>query len=95
MSERRVDSFKIFAFLPMATFVVLRLYVGQFDGWGAWGAAPLLLIPIILALPITIAGLIRIGSERADGRVATSTIALTTLAGLPLLWFLWRLVVSS
>lgn len=95
MSERRFDLFKLFAFIPVATFVAIWLYIQRFDGWGAWGAAPLMLIPMVASLPITIAGLIRINAERSEDGIQRSSILLTLLASLPLLWFAWRWFVTA
>ena len=89
------DRFTWLAVLPMALFIVIWLYVRRFESWGAIGAAPLLLIPIIMALPITIAGLIRIGRERRAGGTRASSIVLTVLAALPLLWFGYRLLITA
>lgn len=72
----------------------LFLYVSRFDGWGAWGAAPLLLVPPLLSVPITTAGLMRFRVDRAAGRSGRATLGLTLVAALPLAWLLLRLAVT-
>jgi hypothetical protein len=72
----------------------LVLYVSRFDGWGAWGAAPLLLLPPLLSIPITTAGVLRFRVDRAAGRPGRATLGLTFVAALPLLWLLLRLAVT-
>jgi len=94
MPDKRFDLFTFLAFIPTASFVVLWVYVQGFDGWGRWGAAPLLLVPVLLSLPITIAGVLRLYTQRTRGSMKTATKLLTGLAAIPLLWFAWRLVVS-
>jgi hypothetical protein len=94
MPERHFDLFALLAFMPAASLVVVWMYVQGFDGWGRWGAAPLLLVPVLVSLPLTLAGARRIHGERTAGSIRTATILLTTVAAIPLIWFAWRLVVS-
>lgn len=94
MPDNRFDLFTLLAFIPTASLVGLQVYVRGFDGWGRWGAAPLLLIPVLLSIPITVAGVLRLQRERTSGSLRTPTMLLTGVAALPLLWFAWRLLVS-
>lgn len=94
MPDKRLDPFTILAIIPTASLVILRVYVQGFDGWGRWGAAPLLLLPVLVSLPITIAGASRLYTQRTRGSMRTSTALLTGVAAIPLLWFAWRLLVS-
>jgi hypothetical protein len=91
MPEKRFDLFTLLAFLPGSSFVLMWVYVQGFDGWGRWGAAPLLLVPVLLSVPITLAGALRVREERTRGSIRTATVVLTILAALPLLWFATRL----
>lgn len=94
MTNGRFDWFLLVAWLPPLALAAVFAYVAGYEGWGRWSAAPLLLLPVFLALPITLAGLVRIRAERAAGRIRGATLLSTTVAALPLAWFLWRLVVS-
>jgi hypothetical protein len=94
MSKRRFDLFTYLAFVPVASMAGLFVYVSRFDGWGAWGAAPLLLLPPLLSIPVTTAGVLRSRIDRAAGRSGRAALGLTLVAALPLLWLLWRLAVS-
>jgi hypothetical protein len=94
MPTKRFDWFIVLAMLPGMSFVGLLAYVAGFDGWGAWGAAPLLLVPVFLSLPITGAGLMRWRRARARGESGVVSALLTLTAAIPLLWLGWRLIVS-
>ena len=95
MLDRRFDPFVLLAFVPAITFIVLLVYVRGYDGWGAWAAAPLLLAPPFVSLPITWIGVRRILTERTRGAIRAATVLLTVVASVPLLWLGWRLVVTS
>jgi len=43
--------------LPLVSLLGIELYIRNFDGWGAWASAALLLVPAIVGLPIVILGL--------------------------------------
>ncbi|MDX1396239.1 MAG: hypothetical protein R3195_17800 [Gemmatimonadota bacterium] len=95
MPDRRFDPFVLLAFVPAITFVVLLIYVRGYDGWGAWAAAPLLLVPPVVSLPIAWIGVRRVLAERTRGAIRGATVLLTLVAAVPLLWLGWRLVVTS
>ena len=44
--------------MPLILLGVTEFYVRGFDGWGAWAAAPILLVPGIISLAIVIWGII-------------------------------------
>ncbi len=94
MTRARFDWFRLLAWVPAVTWVAMWSYVSRFEGWGRWGAAPLLLVPVVLSLPITIVGLLRLRSERAGAGVAPGTVASTAIAALPLVWLLWRFLIT-
>lgn len=94
MTDGRFDWFRFASAVPPLALAAAFVYVAGFEGWGRWSAAPVLLVPVFLALPITMAGLVRIRSERAGGRIRGATVLSTALAAVPLAWLLWRLVVS-
>ena len=95
LPDRRFDWFKILALIPLGSLVYLTFFVRRFDGWGSWAAAPLLLTPILLSLPTTIIGVLRIVGERRAGAIRRSTAALTLVAAAPILWILWRFIVTA
>jgi hypothetical protein len=45
------------SWIPLASFVAMSLYVRQYDGWGAWAAAPLLLLPLAVSFGFGLYGL--------------------------------------
>jgi len=91
----RFDWFRVLALIPLGSLIGILFYVRTFEGWGAWAAAPLLLLPPLLSLPTTAIGVRRILAERAEGAVSTSSLACTALAAAPLAWLLWRWLVAG
>ena len=55
MSGRQI--FLATSWVPLASLVILLRYLKQFDGWGAWGAAPLFLPVIGLSAGMGLGGL--------------------------------------
>ena len=49
--------FVTISWVPLAIFVATSIYVRQFDGWGAWAAAPLLLLPLAVSFGFGIYGI--------------------------------------
>lgn len=76
--------------LPLASLLATEVYVSNFDGMGAWAAAPLFLLPLFLSLVIGGAGLVQCGLELRRGMGRSSTVAFTVLAALPCVWLLLR-----
>jgi ABC-type spermidine/putrescine transport system permease subunit II len=82
---------KVFFWLaPMPPLVLIAtfIYISQFDGWGAWAAAPMLLIPIIFSAVIGSYGLLLLYSRNRLGEPLFKLTLNTLLAGSPVLWFL-------
>jgi hypothetical protein len=81
--------------VPLATCVGTWIYLGRYEGWGAWAAAPLLLLPIGLSAAMAVVGLaLCLGALRRDGVDLATTLA-TVLAALPVIWFAVRVVLTS
>ena len=95
LPDRRFDWFKILALIPLGSLVYLTFYVRRFDGWGSWAAAPLLLTPVLLSLPTTIIGVLRIIGERRAGSIRPWTVVFTLIAAVPILWLGWRWIVTA
>ena len=57
MTESAVRVFRWLSWVPVAFFAGTWAYVGRYDGWGAWAAAPLLLLPIGLSAAMAGVGL--------------------------------------
>ena len=72
--------------LPVVSMFVMEMYVRNFDGWGAWASAPLLLVPAVVSLVIVILGLVEMVIAIRAGRLNLATLLLTLIAGLPILW---------
>ena len=81
-------------FLPVVAFAATWVYLSRFDGWGAWASAPLLLVPVFVSVVITSIAVARLVRDRKPGQVAWGTIALSIVAAIPALWFLWRLMIT-
>jgi hypothetical protein len=76
--------------LPAASLAGVEVYARGFDGWGAWAAAPLFLLPFLLSLAVGAAGLIQCFSEKRAGELRASTVVYTVIAILPIAWLLMR-----
>ena len=42
--------FILISWIPLGLFIATSIYVRQYDGWGAWAAAPLFLVPLAASL---------------------------------------------
>ena len=82
--------FRWICLLPVGVLVATELYVDGYDGWGAWAAAPLLLIPAFVSLPVVVSSFARLLRERRAGETGLATAGWTVVAGLPLLWLAVR-----
>ena len=76
--------------IPVASLIGIELYVGNFDGWGAWAAAPLFLVPLLLSVAIAGAGATRCFLEFRSGLPRPSSMVFTLIASLPIFWLLVR-----
>ena len=74
--------------MPLLALIGTYIYISQFDGWGAWAAAPMLLIPITFSMVIGSYGLFLLYSRNRLGKPLFKLTFNTLLAGSPLLWFL-------
>jgi membrane protein YdbS with pleckstrin-like domain len=79
-----------FCWVPLILLGLTELYVRGFDGWGAWAAAPLLLVPAVISLVIVTWGFLECLRELRDGRLSQAAALYTLIAALPLLWLLVR-----
>jgi hypothetical protein len=80
----------IACWVPATSLVAIEVYVSRFDGWGAWSAAPLLLLPLLFGIVIAGAGAARCLGEARRGELRPSSVALTAVALIPLAWLLVR-----
>ncbi len=76
--------------MPLILLGVTEVYVRQFDGWGAWAAAPVLLVPGIISLAIVLLGLFECAAEIRAGKLSQAAPLYTLIAGIPLLWLVAR-----
>lgn len=84
---------RLFCWVPAATWVYARAVVDRYDGWGAWAAAPLLLVPVAVSALFVGVGLLAMGRPKSARAAEWDWIALG-VAALPMLWIAFRLVVS-
>lgn len=85
-TKPRSHALRWLCWLPLASLVGIELYVGNFDGWGAWASAPLLLVPAIVSLPIVILGLSDcIAATRARAPLLAVSL-LTLVSAVPIVW---------
>jgi hypothetical protein len=76
--------------IPLLTLLGIELYIRRFDGWGAWGAAPLLLVPALISIPlVTLGAGYCVAAARARAPLLSSGLY-TLIAALPIAWLLVR-----
>jgi hypothetical protein len=80
----------LMAFIPLATLFAIELYVSNFDGQGAWAAAPLLLVPAIGGLPIALVLLFEVVRAYRSQRALLRNILLVIFALIPVGWLFVR-----
>lgn len=72
--------------LPLLCLLVVELYVRGFDGWGAWASAPLLLVPGLVSLAITVPALLDCAAGLRAGSLRPQTLLFAFVAALPMVW---------
>jgi hypothetical protein len=85
--------FRFLCWIPAATWLCARAAVERYDGWGAWAAAPLLLVAVAMSAFLAGVGLLIVGRMRA-GRSTEWDWAAIGVAGLPVPWIAFRFVMS-
>jgi hypothetical protein len=94
--RERERSFLVWtAWIPAASFAGISLYAARFDGWGAWATAPLFLLPVILSAALVLVAPFELRAEHRAGGVRQRTWVALGLAALPLLWIVWRAIVTA
>jgi hypothetical protein len=91
VTERRIRQvFLATCWLPPVLLGGLLRYVQHFEGWGQWAAAPVLLLPVVVSIPITATGVALILGARRPWPVTVVVVAATVFAAVPLLWLAYR-----
>ena len=90
LSKAASHFFGWLCWMPLASLLATEAYVSNFDGMGAWAAAPLFLLPLFLSLVLAGAGVAQYIFEWRRGAARTSTMVFTFVAALPVLWLLVR-----
>jgi hypothetical protein len=85
-SQKPPDPLRWICWLPLLSLFVIEVYVRNFDGWGAWTAAPILILPGLISLTILIPALIACVAEVRAGTMKPMTFLYTLAAGLPIFW---------
>ena len=86
--------FLAIAALPLLLLLGAQFYAREFEGWGRWAAAPLFLVPVILSAILVAIGIGVCRREAAAARPLGLAASATLAAGIPLLWFLARVLAS-
>lgn len=85
-TNRYPSAIRWLCWLPLASLLGVELYIRNFDGWGAWAAAPLLLFPGLVSLPIAILGLFDCVAAARRGAPISPALLCTLIAALPIFW---------
>ena len=86
--------FRALSWLPLAALVAGFFYMDQYDGWGRWAAAPLLLVPVFLSVVMTLFAAIVSRREAEAGGLSKPTALAAVVAAIPLIWFMIRALVA-
>jgi len=86
-----VNAFRLLCWVPAAVWVYARAVVGEYEGWGAWAAAPLLLVPVVASALFVGAALLLLTRSGGLRSGWPDWIALG-VAALPLLWIAVRVI---
>ncbi len=81
-----------FSWVPIVSFGIATIYVKSFDGWGAWAAARVLILPVLLSAVFGAVGIFVIICASRGGRVPARLILSTLLSGCISLWFLGKVL---
>ena len=81
-----------FCWAPLALFVLGIIYLNTLNGWSAWAAAQIMIIPIIISFVMGFTGivLITIASKKKILTLQLKIAALLTI--IPGLWFIGKLL---
>jgi hypothetical protein len=85
--------FRFACWVPFAAWIYARSVVDRYDGWGAWAAAPLLLLPVAVSALFVGVGLFLVGRRDAGRPSSWDWIAIGA-SSLPLLWIAVRLIAN-
>ncbi len=79
--------------LPLISLLWVLTYLDRQEGWGAWAAAILVVIPMTLSFVLATLGGFLIYRERKAGGATVGLWWATLLAGSVDLWFVFRLLI--
>jgi hypothetical protein len=80
-----VKTFSLFSWIPLALWVAANIYISRFEGWGAWAAAPMLIIPLAVSLIFGVIGLAVFVNQPPDRRRSPRSLVSLVLPWLPIL----------
>jgi len=83
--------FRGLCWIPAALWICARVSTERYDGWGAWAAAPIFLIPVAVSAMFVGVGVL-LGSRPGSGRFRGGDRLAIGVAALPLLWLALRLL---
>lgn len=85
--------YRLLCWVPAALWVWARLITARYDGWGAWAAAPVLLVPVAVSSLAVGVGLLSVGRSPQGRRGSRQWDWMAIgVSALPLLWFGLRLI---
>jgi hypothetical protein len=77
---------RLVCWIPLLLWIGLNAYVSQFEGWGRWAAAPVLLIPLLTSAAFSVYGLagVLLNFHRRQS-VAKIDVFAAIISGLPVI----------
>lgn len=87
MNTRAERGFCWLSPLPLIALAGVMLYLSGLEGWGAWAAGSLVLVPLFLSLVLGLCGAFLVYRARARGEATGRLLLCTLLAASVVLWF--------
>ena len=81
-----------FCWIPLTLFILFQIYLNTLEGWGAWAASRIIIIPIMISFFMGFSGIVLvIIALKQKATILKLTIA-TLLTILPALWFIGKIL---
>ena len=89
--EKITKIYFILSPLPLVLIGLISIYVRQFEGWGAWAAAPMLIPPFILSFIMGLWGILLIRQAKRKNAPEGKLMLAALLAGSLAIWAIIRI----
>ena len=95
MKERIHKTYLFTFWVPVFLYSCSWGYLKSMDGWSAWAAASIMLIPITFSAIYCLFGILLIVQSIKRQNLSLKLVLATFLSGLPILWLFVRMVIHE